>query len=127
MKQKNITYANVYSKFKESFADNDEFLNKKEEENRIDPSDGSHVPFEMVVVPFLLHLVGTHDETGLAKAFSFLEQMAASQDKEVQAVLQFSVLEPLVDNDENYTKIKKYLGKETLSYLPYLRQYLSLD
>lgn len=127
MKQEDITYANVYSKFKKLFADNDGFLNKTEKENRVDPADGSHVPFEVVVVPFLLHLADTHDEAGLAKAFSFLEQMAVSQDKEVQAVLQFSVLEPLVDNDENYAKIKNYLGKETLSYLPYLRQYLSLD
>ena len=127
MNQDKITYTNVYLKFKELFAGHDDFLNKTEKENRIDPADGSHVPFEMAVVPFLLHLADIGDEESLRKAFAFLEQMATSEDKEVQAVLQFSVLEPLADDDEGYAKIKKYLGKETLSYLPYLRQYLNID
>ena len=52
-----MKYADLYKAFKEEFPEGIPFMKIKEKENLIDETDGIHIVFGMVVVPYILYNV----------------------------------------------------------------------
>ena len=125
--ENDLSYENAYAKFKSQFPEDQGFFERKEKETCVDPSDGAHLPFGMVVVPFLFRLVDISDEQKIRRCFAFFEKISLSSDKELSAVVQFSILEAIVDNESYFKKLKPYFAKEMLSYFPYLHLYMDFD
>ena len=70
--------------------------------------------FEDVFQGFLFTLLDSgNDAPLLRRIFSFLEEMADSQDKEVVNLLSIAVLEPLVFDRERIRRAWKYVGDRT--------------
>lgn len=83
----------------------------------IDDTDGMHVVFGMVIVPYILHIVQNKKTSEINKVFSFLENMAIYKDTKVNEVLDFTVLEQLADEDsDKLRQCKKYMGINTLKH-----------
>lgn len=103
-----LTYQNVYAQFKSLFQEDRGFFEQKERETGIDKGDGAHLLFGMVVTPFLYHLADISDGPKIKKCFSFFDEMSTSSDKELSAVVQFSILEDVVSNKNYFEKLKAY-------------------
>ena len=96
----------------------------KEEENLIDETDGVHIVFGMVIVPYILHIVQNKKMPEINKVFSFLESMAICEDVNVKEVLDFTVLEQLVDEGQNILEqCKQYMKKNTLEHCEEVEKY----
>lgn len=81
----------------------------------IDDTDGMHVVFGMVIVPYILHIVQNKKTSEINKVFSFLENMAIYKDTKVNEVLDFTELEQLADEDsDKLRQCKQYMGINTL-------------
>lgn len=119
-----ITYDNAYEKFKLKFNENNDFFIQKENELSVDNSDGAHIKFGTIVIPYLYHLVDLNNVTKIKECFSFFDDMSKSKDKELTEVVQFSILEDIVTDEEYYNKLKDYFTEEIKTYLPYLHNYL---
>lgn len=59
-------------------------------------SEGS-AKFNMVIVPYILHIVQNSEIHEINKVFLFLGKMAICEDVKVNEVLNFTVLEQLAD------------------------------
>ncbi len=68
--------------------------------------DGGHVQFGTVVVPYLYHLVNVKDDLKIKRCFEFFDKMSISSDKELSAVVQFSILEDVVTSKNYYDRLK---------------------
>ena len=119
-----ITYDNAYEKFKLKFNENNDFFIQKENELSVDNSDGAHIKFGTIVIPYLYHLVDLNNVTKIKECFSFFDDMSKSKDKELTEVVQFSILEDIVTNEEYYNILKDYFTDEMKTYIPYLHKYL---
>ncbi len=119
----NLTYENVYQEFKNEFKEDSSFFVRKEKETSINDTDGAHLQFGMVIVPYLYHLIDLKDAK-IQKCFNFFDRMSNSVDKELSAVVQFSILEDIVTNQKYSNKLEKYFTDEMKSYLPYLHSYI---
>lgn len=119
-----LTYKNVYQQFKEQFPDDLPFFTEKERETGVDATDGAHMQFGMVAVPYLYHLADISDETKIRKCFAFFDEMSAASDNELSAVVQFSILEGVVSNKVYLQKLKRFFTGEMKTYLPYLKSYI---
>ena len=119
-----ITYANAYEKFKFKFHDDSDFFVQKENESSVDNTDGAHIQFGMVVIPYLYHLVDLNEVSKIKKCFNFFDDMSKTKDKELTEVVQFSILEDIVTNEEYYNILKDYFTDEMKTYIPYLHKYL---
>lgn len=126
--ENNLTYLNVYSKFKERFKSDIETINSIEKEFNIDETDGPYTQFEYVVTTYIYHLVDMENFERIKECFKFFDEMtfASNKDKELSGVIQFSVLENLVTNKEYYPKLKEYFTEEMNAYLPYIAQYIDI-
>ncbi len=120
----NLTYENVYQEFKNEFKEDSSFFTCKEKETSINDTDGAHLQFGMVIVPYLYHLIDLKDDAKIQKCFNFFDRMSNSVDKELSAVVQFSILEDIVTNQKYSNKLEKYFTDEMKSYLPYLHSYI---
>ena len=110
-----MTYNNMYSSFKKLFPECAEQFNDLEKESFVDDSDGMHIVFSLVVIPFVLKLLKTTDVERLRVAFAFFEKMAESDAREITEVLEFTVIENLMSNGrEVFETAKQYMGKEML-------------
>ena len=101
-----LTYENAYQQFKNEFKDDTDFFKERETETGVDDTDGRHIQFGMVVVPYLYHLVDIQDEAKIKECFEFFDRMSVSSDKELSAVVQFSILEAIVSNKDYLPKLK---------------------
>ncbi len=101
-----LTFENVYQKFKAELKEDISYITDKEQETGVNDTDGAHIQFGMVVVPYLYHLVDIQDDAKIEKCFAFFDQMATSPDDEMDAIVQFSVLEYVVTDDIYYDKLK---------------------
>ncbi len=89
----------------------------KSKENLIDKDTGVHVVFGIIIVPYLVNLLkreSQNDNDILKRAFIFFEEMARSNDKLIQEVLEFTVIESFIDEDEVVLmNAYKYMLSET--------------
>lgn len=110
-----MQYEKLYNDFKNLFPEDAGRLNKLAKISSVEPSDGMHIVFGMVVVPFLLELLSQNESEKLNIAFDFFEQMANSKDVLISEVLEFTVLEDFISQDKDVlNKLKAYMKPETL-------------
>lgn len=100
-----------------------EFPQIKEEDAYYDDLlDLPHCVFGIVFVSYVVKLCKNRNDNILIKVGEFLERMALSEDANIRNVLEVSVLEPLVyDDDYNLVKgdLKHYLKELTLKEIQY--------
>lgn len=123
-----MTYEKLYNNFKELFPDEKEILTKYEMESGASPSDGPHILFSFVVIPFILSLLQADNPSALRRAFAYFEEMASSDSTQVVEVLEFTVIENLLSHGKEIAdKAKKYMGQETLKSCQVIEPYFSSD
>lgn len=100
------------------------FFEVKEKENLIDETDGIHIVFGMVIVPYILNIVQNNKMLEINKVFLFLENMAICEDIKIKEVLDFTVLEQLVDEGQDILEqCKQYMKKNTLKHCEEVEKY----
>ena len=119
-----MNYDTLYEAFKKEFPEGQRYFEKLEQENYIDESDGMHPVFGMVVVPYILQVVRENGLLEIRKVALFLEKMALCDDADVVDVLDFTVLEQLIDEDRSILEIcKKHMGEYTLKHCEEIEKY----
>lgn len=119
-----MKYDELYKTFKEEISEGYSFFEIKEKENLIDETDGMHVVFGMVIVPYILYIVQNNKTLEINKVFSFLENMAICEDVKIKEVLDFTVLEQLVDERQDVLgQCKQYMKKNTLEHCEEVEKY----
>ena len=112
-----MKYDELYKTFKEELPEGSSFFEVKEKENLIDETDGIHIVFGMVIVPYILNIVQNNKMLEINKVFLFLENMAICEDIKIKEVLDFTVLEQLVDEGQDILEqCKQYMKKNTLKH-----------
>ena len=120
-----MRYENLYDDFIDLFPDDCHEIQKIAEAASAETSDGMHIMFGKVVVPFLLELLNGNKDSKLKVAFSFFEKMAMTNETEISEVLEFTVLEDLVSGGKGVLeKCKPYMGKRTLESCAHVEKYL---
>lgn len=120
-----MNYEKLYDEFLTYFPNDIIALNRITDKLSIDDSDGMHVVFGMVVVPFVLELASEKNSEKLKKAFSFFEQMAKSDNPLICEVLEFTILESIISQDKDILQYcKSYMGNETLECCQAVEQYM---
>ena len=116
-----ITYDNLVEQTKKritSFAyEYDDMIRK----DIIDSDSGNHIVFGYVFTPLLIKKIKNNDPE-IDLYFSFLEDMAASNDVYVAEVCDQSVIESLYDEFGN--DIEKYMGEKTKEGLSAVKEYM---
>lgn len=119
-----MNYDKLYMEFKVAVPESISFCEKKEVENFIDDTVGIHVSFGIIIVPYIFHVVYNQKDKIAQKIFIFMEQMAICQDIRVQEVLDFTILEKLVDEGhDKLQECKKYMGMNTLQHCEKVEEY----
>lgn len=119
-----MKYDELYKTFKEEISEGYSFFEIKEKENLIDETDGMHVVFGMVIVPYILYIIQNNKTLEINKVFSFLENMAICEDVKIKEVLDFTVLEQLVDERQDVLgQCKQYMKKNTLEHCEEVEKY----
>ena len=117
-----MKYDELYKNFKEEIPEGYSFIEVKEKENLIDETDGIHIVFGMVIVPYILHIVQNNRMFEINKVF--LENMAICEDVKIKEVLDFTVLEQLaVEGHNTLGQCKQYMGKNTLKHCEEVEKY----
>ncbi len=120
-----MKYETLYNDFIDLFPSKKAKLEEYAKKASADPSDGMHIMFGMVIIPFLLDLLNDNDQSSLKVAFSFFEQMEESNDQMILEVLEFTVLENIVSKGKNIsTKLTSYMGRKTLESFYTIEKYL---
>ena len=119
-----MKYDELYHSFKRTFPEDQAFFEKMERENLIDETVGMHPIFGLVVVPYIMRNLCEKNIANVEKIFSFLEEMTVCEDADVAGVLDFTVLEHLVDEGHAFiTECKRYMGKNTLEHCEEVEKY----
>lgn len=119
-----MKYDQLYKTLKKEIPEGYSFFEVIEKENRIDETDGMHIVFGMVIVPYILHIVQNDKMFEIYKVFSFLENMAISEDVKIREVLDFTVLEQLADEGQDALgQCKQYMEKNTLIHCEEVEKY----
>lgn len=122
-----MIYNNLYTDFENLFPDCTSQFQKLATAANADPSDGMHVMFSFVVIPFVLDLLHNDDHGRLVKAFDFFEEMAESDSTEISEVLEFTIIENLMSHGRAlYDRAQSYMGHEMLEYCHHAEQYLQV-
>ena len=120
-----MNYESLYKDFKMLFADELTRINQLESINGIDSTDGIHVAFGMVVVPFVADLINNGHLSDVYKAFQFFEDMCKSENTLICEVLEFTVLEGFISLGSAFlSKCKTYMGSETLESCSAVEKYM---
>lgn len=119
-----MKYNDLYKEFKQEVPEGIYFFEIKEKENLIDETDGVHVIFGMVIVPYILYIIQKKKMDEIKKSFSFLESMAICKDIKVNEVLDFTILEQLVDKGHDILEqCKQYMEANTLKHCEEVEKY----
>jgi len=119
-----MNYDTLYETFKKRFPERQSCFEQLERENFVDESDGMHPAFGVVVVPYILQTVREDRLLEIQKIVLFLEEMALCDDADVVDVLDYTVLEQLIDEDHSTLDIfKKYMGEQTLKHCQEIGRY----
>ena len=118
-------YEMLYQDFQNNIPDCRSFCYNKEKDNLIDSDSGIHTIFGMVIVPYIMKKIREKDDITVKKIFAFMENMAICKDVRVREVLDFTILEQLIDDGDNrLDHIKKYMGANTLENCEEIEKYL---
>ena len=94
-----------------------EEYNSKAEENLIDEETGVHIVFGVIIVPYLVELLKKENDRYkevIKRIFIFFEKMAKSDDVLIQEVLEFTIIETLIDEwKEVLSNAYNYMLEET--------------
>ena len=84
-----------------------------------------HIVFGMVVVPFLKKVVMC-DHKKAQKAFEYIEKMECSGDSQISEVVEFTILESLLDIEDTdvFDKCKELMGNETKAALEEVKKWI---
>lgn len=122
-----MNYKDLYSNFKAMFPECNGSFQSLEQEANADETDGMHIMFSFVVIPFILDLLKNDEKDKLKKAFDYFEKMALSDSADITEVLEFTVLENLMSNGQDiYGKAKSYMGNNTMDCSKKAEQYLQI-
>ena len=89
----------------------------------IDKEAGNHIVFNYVFTPILIDLIENKEEEEIKKFFSFVEEMASSEDIRVTEVCDQSILELLYD--EFGDDIEEYFGEKTKEGFNAIKEYMN--
>ena len=122
-----MEYEALYSNFRTLFSSDSDLLDQLEQAANADESDGMHILFSFVVIPFVIGLLHENNTEKLTRAFGFFEEMASSDDTAITEVLEFTVIENLMSNGKTvYEQAVKFRGPETLKSLDAVSRYLDV-
>lgn len=120
-----MEYETLYDRFVQCFPDDSSRIQEIAECAAAEPTDGMHIMFGMVVVPFLMELLEECKEEKLKVAFDYFERMAEVDDSMISEVLEFTVLEDLISRGNLILeKCKSYMGPKTLERCDLVGKYL---
>ena len=120
-----MTYETLYDEFVQLFPDDRYIVKQMAEDASAEPSDGMHIMFGMVIVPFLMYLLAQGNKQKIAIAFDFFEKMAKSEDSMISEVLEFSVLEDIISRGKDILEqFKPYMKKKTLERCREVEKYM---
>lgn len=120
-----MKYDTLYDEFIKCFPDDLPRLQEIAECAAVERSDGMHIMFGMVVMPFVIELVESGNEPKLKLAFKFFERMAEADDIRISEVLEFTVLETFISRGKfTLKKCKTYMGKKTLECCLAVERYM---
>ena len=104
-----MIYDNLYNAFVSMFPECADELNTYAKSADAEETDGMHIMFSFVIIPFVLELLKNNDTDKLTRAFGYFEKMASSDSSDVTEVLEFTVIENLMSNGQAiYDKSKTY-------------------
>ena len=120
-----MKYELLYNNFIKLYPNDKKKLDDMAKALEAEPSDGMHIMFGMVVVPFVADLIEKGDNEKVRAAFAFFEKMAKEKNDLISEVLEFTILEDFISRGDLFLhECKKYMGRETLKSCLYLEQYM---
>lgn len=121
-----MTYDTLYIDFIKRIPESESYCSLKAKENLIDDLTGIYVVFGMIIVPFIIRTKESKNNSTLLKVFDFLEEMAECEDAKIGEVLDFTILEQLVDHGGNALEgFKPYMKKKTLEHCEAVELYFN--
>lgn len=106
-----MDYNNLYSDFSALFPECTDELKALANAADAEETDGMHIMFSFVVIPFVLDLLNNDETDKLKRAFDYFESMALSDSVDITEVLEFTIIENLMSNGQAvYNKAKNYMG-----------------
>ena len=122
-----MNYNNLYADFNSLFPECTDELKALANAADAEETDGMHIMFSFVVIPFVLELLKNDDTDKLTRAFGYFEKMASSDPSDVTEGLEFTVIENLMSNGQAiYDKSKTYMGENMLECCKRAEQYLQI-
>ncbi len=122
-----MIYNNLYDEFLNLFPEDRDIFEQLEKETKVIKSeDGVYVMYDMVVVPYIKKIVDENSEK-TKRAFAFFELMEKDADPEVGNVVEVSVLESLISDEDGFKKYIPFVGKETLKAARRIAQYFQAN
>ena len=122
-----MIYNNLYSEFVALFPECSDTFNRLATEANADETDGMHIMFSFVIIPFVVDLLDHDESIKLEKAFAYFEKMASSDSTDITEVLEFTVIENLMSNGKKiYDKAKTYMNDAMLACCNRIEQYLEV-
>lgn len=122
-----MDYNNLYSDFSALFPECTEELNALANAADAEETDGMHIMFSFVVIPFVLNLLNNDETDKLKRAFDYFERMASSDSADITEVLEFTVIENLMSNGQTiYDKAKQYMGDNMTECCKRAEQFLQV-
>ena len=108
-----MDYKSLYGSYLKSIKTLKAELEMFRKSENIDMEDGMHIIFGMVVLPFMLK--NLNNAGFLSQSFDFFEEMFECEDRLVQEVLDFTILEGIADqNEETRKSLKSFMRSNTL-------------
>ena len=118
-----LTYKTLVDEAKQKVPSFKTAYDKLVAEDYLDETSGNHTVFSLAFTPVLTNAIAQGDKETYGNMLAFLEEMAASDDKAVVEVCDYSVLEEL--NDEiDLNTIEGMLGAKTKEGAEAVKQYL---
>ena len=106
-----------------------EYLEKKEEYS-VDEETGVHIIFGFIIMPYVIRLINkkeSNDDILLNKIFTFFEQMAIQGDTKVKEVLDFTIIEDILEaEDEVREGAYEYMQVVTRMHFEEVRRYFKV-
>lgn len=122
-----MTYNELYKDFISVFPENLEKIKAIAADSLVEDSDGMHVLFGMVVIPFVKDLLNNNQTDKITTAFEFFENMAKSTDEMVSEVLEFTIMEDFISEGKEFlSKCLPYMGSETKKSCQAVMKYMKL-
>ena len=123
-----VNYNELYRDFISRFPENSEKIKTIAADSLVENSDGMHVLFGIVVIPFVKDLMNNNQTDKITTAFEFFEDMAKSTDEMISEVLEFTVLEDFISEGKEFlTKCLFYMGPETKKSCQSVMKYMKLS